>query len=214
MGIYCMAVNAHQVNPNQPKDASVFGMAKPVVIHSLRCAMTILHETQLPDEIGCRDIRHCCCMMFWKIPVVIPGNLDERVVVLVHGMTFDSFQAEQAAIWDQPDDIKLLKLYDKTSILMDAVWMRDKKWNNLVDYTLALADFVEKTYGLLNVVNIARALARRRSSTAYRTVRKLLVNHCDTTPKCHCDGAGMGSACFYTDKYPLAIYHTVHTLGW
>ena len=112
-------------------------------------------------------------------------------------MTFDSFQAEQAAIWDQPDEIKLLKLYDKTSILLDAVWMGDKKWNNLVDYTLALAVFVEETYGLLNVVNIARALARRRDGAAAYLYGALAAgDDCGTSSICHCDGAGMGKFVF------------------
>lgn len=158
------AVYAHQVNPNQPKDALRFWDGKtPYVIHPIWCAMTILHETQLPDEIRLPGYQALLLHdVLEDTQSSLPDNLDERVVALVNGMTFDSFQAEQAVIWDQPDEIKLLKLYDKTSILLDAVWMGDKKWNNLVDYTLALADFVEETYGVLNIVRIARALARRR----------------------------------------------------
>ena len=54
--------------------------------------------------------------------------------------------------------VKLLKLYDKVSNLFDAVWMKDEKWNNLVDYTLKLRQFVLETYGDLNIVKIAGAV--------------------------------------------------------
>jgi len=58
--------------------------------------------------------------------------------------------------------VKLLKLYDKVSIVLDAVWMKDEKWNNLVDYTLNLRQFVLEAYGDLNIVKIAGAVCLRR----------------------------------------------------
>ncbi len=40
--------------------------------------------------------------------------------------------------------------------------MKDEKWNNLVDYTLKLHQFVLETYGDLNIVKIAAAICIRR----------------------------------------------------
>ena len=40
--------------------------------------------------------------------------------------------------------------------------MKDEKWNNLVDYTLKLCQFVMDTYGNLNIVKIAGAVSIRR----------------------------------------------------
>lgn len=92
----------------------------------------------------------------------LPGNTNGEVVRLVHEMTFESFRDEQDKIWDCRDEVKLLKLYDKVSILLDAVWMKDEKWNHLVVYTQKLRQFVLETYGDLNIVKIANAVCQRR----------------------------------------------------
>jgi hypothetical protein len=91
-----------------------------------------------------------------KLP--LPENTAAEVANLVHEMTFQSFGDEQDKIWNCRDVVKLLKLYDKVSIVLDAVWMKDEKWNHLVDYTLKLRQFVLETYGDLNITKIAGAV--------------------------------------------------------
>ena len=88
----------------------------------------------------------------------IANDLSAR---LVEEMTFLGFTDEQEKIWACRDVVKLLKLYDKVSILLDATWMKPEKWNHLVDYTLALRQFVLETYGDLNIVKIAGAVCLR-----------------------------------------------------
>lgn len=155
------AIIAHQEHPKQPKDSLRFWDGKtPYAIHPVWCAITLLHETLLPDEIrlpGYQTLLLHDILEDTTLP--LPADLDPLVVAWVQAMTYESFTAEQEAIWNQPDEIKLLKLYDKTSILLDAVWMKPEKWNHMVRYTLSLADFAEQTYGALNIVKIARALA-------------------------------------------------------
>lgn len=66
-------------------------------------------------------------------------------------------------IWDRPKIVRLLKLYDKVSNLLDGSWMSDEKWNNqYVPYVKRLANDVENNYGTLNIVRIARAIAQSR----------------------------------------------------
>ena len=54
--------------------------------------------------------------------------------------------------------MKLLKLYDKASNLLDGSWMNDVKWNAYVRHTLRRADQIERRHGALDVVKIARAI--------------------------------------------------------
>ena len=75
--------------------------------------MTLLHETQLPDEIrlpGYQTLLLHDVLEDTNLP--LPDDLSPVVVRWVQAMTYESFAAEQAAIWEQPDEIKLLKLYD------------------------------------------------------------------------------------------------------
>lgn len=55
--------------------------------------------------------------------------------------------------------MRLLKLFDKVSNLLDATWMKRDKWKAYVCHTLRLTDDVERAYGDLNIVRIARAIA-------------------------------------------------------
>ena len=93
----------------------------------------------------------------------LPATVPDHVVALVQGMTFPSFEEEQKYLWDRPQEIRLLKLFDKASNLLDATWMTRGKWNAYVRHTLRLADEVERLYGALNIVRIARAVAVLRS---------------------------------------------------
>jgi hypothetical protein len=158
------AINAHTHYPNSPDDTIRFwDKTTPYAIHPIWCAVTLLTETKLPEDIRFKGYQ----ALLWhdtledtRLP--LPENTDGEVVQLVHEMTFESFRDEQEKISTCRDVVKLLKLYDKVSILLDAVWMKDEKWNNLVDYTLQLRQFVLETYGDLNITKIAGAVCLRR----------------------------------------------------
>jgi hypothetical protein len=158
------AIDAHTLHPNAPKDSVRFwDNTTPYAVHPIWCAMTLLTETRLGDEIRLKGYQ----ALLWHdiledTSLPLPENTDSEVARLVQEMTFESFRDEQAKIWACRDVVKLLKLYDKVSNLLDAVWMKDEKWNNLVDYTLRLRQFVLETYGDLNIVKIAAAVGLRR----------------------------------------------------
>ncbi len=158
------AIAAHIEHPNSPDDAIRFWDRKtPYVVHPIWCGMTLLTETKLPEEIRFPG----CLVLIWHdvledTTLQLPVGTDTEVARLVEEMTFESFKNEQELIWMKEDLVKLLKLYDKTSILLDAAWMKDEKWNNLVDYTLKLRQFVLETYGDLNIVKIAAAICVKR----------------------------------------------------
>jgi hypothetical protein len=158
------AIAAHIENPKSPEDAMRFWDKKtPYVIHPIWCGITLLTETKLPEEIrmpGYQALIWHDVLEDTNLP--LPAGTDAEVARLVGEMTFTSFKEEQEMIDRKEDTVKLLKLYDKVSILLDAVWMKDEKWNNLVDYTVKLRQFVLDTYGDLNIVKIAGAICIRR----------------------------------------------------
>ncbi len=61
-------------------------------------------------------------------------------------------------IWAKSPEVRLLKLYDKTSNLMEGIWMNREKRERYAAYSLNLCDDVEKNYGELNITKIARAI--------------------------------------------------------
>jgi len=88
----------------------------------------------------------------------LPDDASDTVKQLVQDMTFQNFDDEVAHLWEKSDTVKLLKLYDKTSILLDAIWMENAKWNKHVEHARKLLDFVVNKYGELNIVKIARVI--------------------------------------------------------
>jgi hypothetical protein len=158
------AIDAHSNHPNTPDDAIRFwDRITPYAIHPIWCGMTLLTETSLPEDIrynGYQALLWHDILEDTKLP--LPAGTNAEVASLVLDMTFTSFREEQEKIWDCRDKVKLLKLYDKVSNNLDAVWMKYEKWNNLVDYTLKLRKFVVETYGDLNIVKIAGAVCQRR----------------------------------------------------
>ena len=158
------AIDAHANHPKSPEDTIRFwDKTTPYAIHPIWCAMTLLTETSLSVDIRFKGYQ----ALLWHdtledTNLPLPENTDAEVIHLVQEMTFESFRDEQEKIWACRDVVKLLKLYDKVSIILDAVWMKDEKWNNLVDYTLKLRQFVQETYGELNIVKIAEAVCIHR----------------------------------------------------
>ncbi len=156
---------AHIDHPKTPADAVRFwDMATPYLIHPCWCAMTLLTETSLPDEIR---LPGYLALLFHDViedaDLELPATTAPVVVELVQDMTFDSFSNEVDDIWSRSETVRLLKLYDKTSNLLDASWMSIEKWNKYARFTNQLARDVESNFGDLNIVKIADAIALQRS---------------------------------------------------
>ena len=125
--------------------------------------MTLLTETTLDEETR----RTGYLTLLWHdiledTKLLLPDNAESKVRVLVQELTFEGFQQEMQEIWGRSDIAKLLKLYDKTSNLLDGTWMNQNQWNQYVEYTSKIIDFVAERYGELNIVRIARAICRRK----------------------------------------------------
>jgi len=161
-----LSIEAHKDYPKKPEYAfRKWDNQTPYYIHPLWCAMMFLQETNLPKLIN----REKCTLALILHDVKedttmeLPKWLPQDVVNLVEQMTFSSTELEIAEVWNRPKIIRLLKLYDKVSNLLDGSWMPDEKWNEqYVPYVLQLVDDVEKNYGQLNIVLFARAVAVSR----------------------------------------------------
>ena len=89
-----------------------------------------------------------------------PFDTPQRVRDLVYHMSFmDGLEQEMAEVWQKDPEIRLLKLYDKVSNLLDGQpWMDKQKWLDYCAYTLQLATDVRTNFGELNIVKIAYAI--------------------------------------------------------
>jgi hypothetical protein len=144
----------------------------PYGVHPLWCAMTFLQETNLPELINREE---CALALLFhdtkeNTTMELPEWLPQNTVKLIEQMTFTSefgsTDIEMSEISDRPPIVRLLKLYDKVSNLLDGIWMPDEKWNHqYVPYVLQLASDVENNYGQLNIVRIARAIAIPREQS-------------------------------------------------
>jgi hypothetical protein len=158
------AKTAHIDNPNTPNDAIRFHDRKtPYIVHPIWCAMTILTETVLDEDLR---ITGYLALMWHDVledtKSQLPESTNRDVQQLIEQMTFSSFAEEQELIWTRSDIVRLLKLYDKTSNFLDGSHMSDAKWNRYVQFTQLLADDVAANYGNLNIIKLARAIAVER----------------------------------------------------
>ena len=154
------AVRAHEKFPKEPSmTVRRWDGKTPYGIHPVWCATTLLHETNLPAKLR---IVGAQTLLFHDLledtVTILPKGISLRVKELVEGMTFTSSNEEMKKIWERPKEIRLFKLYDKVSNILDGTWMAPKKKRKYLTYIRRLADDVEQNYGLLNVVRIARAL--------------------------------------------------------
>ena len=131
----------------------------PYGVHPAWCAMTLLQEPALSEEIRERGYQ---ALLFHDIledtTADLPEGIAPEVRELVEGMTFASSDEGMEKVWERSTEVRLLKLYDKVSNLLDGVWMAPEKLERYRAYTRRLADDVKSNFGSLNIVRIARAL--------------------------------------------------------
>ena len=89
----------------------------------------------------------------------LPIDTGREVRQLIQDMSFENFADEKTLIWARSKEIRLLKLYDKASNLLDASHYSIDKWNNYVEFTQSLIVDVENNYGQLNIIKIAKSIA-------------------------------------------------------
>lgn len=134
----------------------------PYWIHPVWCATTILFETLLPENL--REDGYLALLyhdILEETTIKLPNDLPERVKHFVQQMSFENgSMQEMQEIWSKRPEIKLFKLYDKVSNLMDGMWMDSERKQRHCEYVKRLTDEVESVYGGLNIVKIARAVTK------------------------------------------------------
>jgi len=137
----------------------------PYFTHSVWCAMMILLDTQLPGRIripGAEALLLHDVLEDTTSP--LPKSVSDEVRHLVEEMTYKGgFDEEKSAVLKKPPFIQLLKLYDKIATLYDGDLdkTRYKEWT---EFSQKLAKTVEKEYGELNIVLLARELIKKYQS--------------------------------------------------
>lgn len=125
--------------------------------------MTIMTETMLDESIR---LNGYLALMWHDVledtQAQLPEDIDDEVRELIQGMSFASFAVEKEAVWQQPAIIRLLKLFDKTSNLLDASHLSTEKWNAYTEFTQLLINDIEQNFGQLNIVKIAKAIAIKK----------------------------------------------------
>lgn len=126
--------------------------------HPLWCSMMILLDTKLPDEIRNDG---ALALLFHDVledtTAGIPNDLPERVKMLIQDLTYDNFQEEVTQTLKKSPLIQLLRLYDKTATLYDGD-LNPKRYPEWTEFMEHLIVTVEKEYGELNIVLLAKVL--------------------------------------------------------
>ncbi|MCX6791425.1 MAG: hypothetical protein NT149_00080 [Candidatus Gottesmanbacteria bacterium] len=154
-------ITAHQFHSKSPdKSVRLWDKKTPYSIHPVWCAMTILTETALPKNIRVNGV---LTLLYHDVledtNVKLPSTLKPLIIKYIRDMTFsEGITQEMEEIWDKPKEIRLFKLYDKVSNLLDATWMSDELKIKYREYTARLMRDVESNYGNLNIVKLARVM--------------------------------------------------------
>lgn len=159
------AIDAHINNPKIEDDKVRFWDRKtPYIIHPTWCAMTILTETSLDASLRLNGYK----ALLWHdvledTHLKLPDDAPQEIVRYIEQMTFNRFSDEVEEIWNRDKEIRLFKLYDKVSNLLDGTWMKDDKWNRYVEFTQKLADDVKANYGELNIFKISSVISIKKA---------------------------------------------------
>lgn len=155
---------AHSKYPSEPgKDVRLWDQQTPYAIHPFWCATSILTETSLEENFrwqGALALLYHDILEDTLQP--LPEGLDPRVVEFVQDMTFaGGFEEEKEAIWSYSDEVRLLKVYDKVSNLLDGTWMSEQKNADYCEFTRKLVQSVEGKWPGLHVYGWVERLPAR-----------------------------------------------------
>ncbi|HLC74090.1 MAG TPA: hypothetical protein VJH20_05655 [Candidatus Nanoarchaeia archaeon] len=135
----------------------------PYYMHPIWCATTLATETTLDEKTREEGIQ---VLLYHDVledtTKELPEHLTSRVKELINHMSFSGGSAqEMEEIWTKPIEVKLYKIYDKVSNLLDGTWMDSEKRAKYEDYTKKLCEEVIKEYKKLNILSIAREVINK-----------------------------------------------------
>ena len=153
-------IDAHTNRAVRPdKSTRMWDGKTPYHMHPIWCATTILHDTSLSEEIRRYGSQ---ALLYHDIledtTAGLPEWLSPEVRELVRGMTFKSSEDEWENLWERSQEVRLLKAYDKTSNLLDSVWMKPERKIQHQNHLRKLVEDVQRNYGDLNILRIAKTL--------------------------------------------------------
>jgi (p)ppGpp synthase/HD superfamily hydrolase len=155
---------AHARQPVKPSKAyRKWDGRTPYSIHPIWCAMTLLHETSpvLTEELRYPGAEALILHdILEDTTTVLPEWVNDWTRTLVNEMTFVSTEEEMRLVWERQPFVRLMKLYDKVSNLMDGAWMSEEREEEYAAYTKKLADDARENFGELNIIKIAYALTK------------------------------------------------------
>ena len=163
-------MNAHENHAKKPSKAFRKWDGKtPYYIHPIWCATTIATETKLDETVRNEGIQTLLYHdLLEDTTKELPEWLSPRIKYLVEEMTFEGgSKQEMKEIWTKPNEVKLYKLYDKVSNLLDGSWMDEEKRQTYENYTGKLCEEIKKMCGDLNIVKMGEQYSH------LRTLRKI-----------------------------------------
>ena len=134
----------------------------PYYVHPIWCATTFSTETTINPYVKMAGSQ---ALLFHDVledtTKGLPKYLDRTVLEIIQDMTFEGgSEQEMEEIWEKDSFIKLLKLYDKVSNLLDGKWMGKEKREIYEKYTELLCRDVTFNYGELNILRIAESIIK------------------------------------------------------
>lgn len=152
--------DAHQKLAKKPDNIFRGDNETPYVIHPVWCSTMIATEVALLRETR---IEGTITLLYHDVledtNATLPEGLPQEIIESIYDMTFPGgMREEMIKIWEKPAKIRLFKLYDKVSNILDASWMEPGYLEVYKNYTRKLLADVEGNYGNLNIVILAHAL--------------------------------------------------------
>lgn len=157
------ALTTHATHARKLRNATrLWDKCTPYGVHPTWCAMTILQETDLPEDIRLDGYQALLLHdILEDTTASLPEDTSLEVRALVRGMTFEGIDQERDQVWSRGKEIVLLKLYDKVSNLLEGKTMYPDRRILYLAYTRRLIAEVRKAYGELNIVAIAEAMCAK-----------------------------------------------------
>ncbi len=138
------------------------GEKTPYFAHPLWCAIMLWLDSALPESIRYPGAQ---ALLFHDIledtSEQLPDDTSDEVRHLVQEMTYSGgFAEEKYAVLEKPPLIQLLKLYDKTATLYDGD-LKPGRLQEWTEFMEKLIETVDREYGELNIVLLAKALIKK-----------------------------------------------------
>lgn len=153
-------IEAHTNKSKQPEHRfRNWDKRTPYYVHPIWCAAMIRQEPSLTEEVRRVGSQ---ALLYHDVPedttAELPQWLSIEVKSLIGNLTFNSSEDEWKNLWSKEKSVRLLKLYDKVSNMMDGVWMKPERRQQHQTHLKRLCEDVERNYGELNITRFARTL--------------------------------------------------------